>query len=202
MFTEHQPKWYHLIITTVVLAILLFCVVLWIFEVPGSDIIKALTKISFVILSIGALWELFRRKAWSWAWIRSLFDTPPSLRGRWVGHRIIGEDRQRWVLEIYGQNLLSIKCFCIGERSNAYGYGARILSDPGSQKFKLVFVYDAKSDDPSAVAEGYWHDGVVILELNDSTSPRTLSGRQINARPSVASLFVSYESLQTKGTFD
>lgn len=206
MTSDHRPDWKNIIIVDGVLTVLLFAILLWFFGAPGAILLSAGQRVLLVAGIGAACFGLFARYGWTSSLARHWFGAPPDLRGRWKGVSKSSFDGQQreMVLEIR-QTLLWVTCRAYGPLPNiAEGYSCRILSDRDNQVFKLAYLYHARSLDVSTAKQGDEHDGVAILDLNESATPRQLNGMYFNTREPVArgaSVALSWESETLKGQF-
>jgi len=204
MTSDHRPNWKNIIIADGVLTVLLFAAYLWLIGAQGQVLWQALTKV-LLVAGIGAGgFGLIAKYAWAHPFSRSWFGAPPDLRGRWKGTSKSSFDAQPrdMVLEIR-QTLLSVTCTAYGPKNLAEAYSCRILSDRDDRVFKLAYLYNARPLDVTTTnQESNVHQGMTILDLNETTDPKHLVGSYFNTRepiPRKAFITLSWESKTLRG---
>jgi SMODS-associating 2TM, beta-strand rich effector domain len=201
MLTDYHPNWKTIITILIFLSVILFSIVLLIFNTELDKIIRSLFKLGFVILVISFLWYKFEKSWWLLPAFQGWLINTPDFRGRWVGKTTSsfdGKDRDM-TLEI-DQSLLRIQCVAFGLNNKGEGYSARLLSDIKNRQFTLAYLYHAKRNVQESIA-GDDHEGIATLDYIPGP-PKKLMGRYFNDRdpsPQKGDITLEWESYTLKG---
>lgn len=139
----------------------------------------------FYFEKIGWRQRLFRLGGW-------LCQTP-DLRGRWEGEINRGDKRgpHKFILEIR-QTLEHIQCETYSSRGCSNSFMAGIVSDPQSERFKLIYYWIGKAgilEEHELYEPGLFY-GTTILDYIKGKKKRSLEGEY----------FTNRSPKQTKGT--
>ena len=158
---------------------------------------EMLLHYGFIIAPISILWVLTDHYFWHtrlFQSIRKSFNVPPDLRGRWEGtlENADGSQPQNFVIEV-NQTLTTLFVHSYSSIGYSEGLLCEIAASHNEDKFTLCYLWQGGIG--ASIKDIHQSDqfaGYTMLQLNENTVPKSLTG----------SYFTNRKSSQTRGVIE
>ena len=173
-----------------ILSLAIFSLLLVVFKIAKTESLgELLLHYGFIIAPVTILWVLIDHYLWHtkiFQYIRTSFNIPPDVRGRWEGtlENADGSEPQKFVIEVI-QSLTSLRVNSYSSIGHSESILCEIASSHSEDKFTLCYLWQGQSNTSiKDIHQKDQYDGYTMLNFLEHENPKMLVGSYFTNRKS------------------